>query len=65
MCWCPVRADGTPHLVHVRRVVADVDLQSAGSPHRCGREGVVILWRIHPPLYSLLLAGNDKAEQEA
>lgn len=59
----PVRADGMPHLVHIRRVVADVDLQRAGSPHTCGREGVVVLWRVHPPPHSLLLAATDKAGQ--
>lgn len=56
-------ADGVPHLVHIRRVVADVDLQRAGSPRACGREGVAVLWRVHPPPHSLLLAATDKARQ--
>lgn len=45
-----------PHLMHVGRAVADVDLQSAGLPHLRGWEGVEILWRIHTPPHSLLLA---------
>lgn len=47
-----------PHLMRVRRIVADVDLQSAGFTHPCGGEGVEILWRIHTPPHSLLLAEN-------
>ncbi len=49
-----------PHLMRVGRVVADVDLQSARCTHPCGWEGVQILWRIHTPPYSLLLAENYK-----
>ena len=51
---------GLPHLMRVGRVVADVDLQSAGLAHPCGREGVQILWRVHTPPYGLLLAEGYK-----
>lgn len=42
----------------VRRVVADVDLQSAGLTQPCGWEGVEVLWRVHTPPHGLLLAEN-------
>lgn len=49
-------ANRRPHLVCVRRVVADVDLQCAGSAHPRVRKRVQLLRRIHSSPQSFLWA---------
>lgn len=52
--------EGLSHLMCVRGVVSDVDLQSAGFTDPSGWESVQILWRVHSSAHRLLLAVTHK-----